>query len=201
MPQRRVCLTKPACDLTATLHHCPSQRTNLKIASGASQDVTRLDIEGFRRRAMLSLLQGAVTAVLRPDRSGPKTQPVVPCQSRTRRQFPYSWLAGHRPIRCHAERPVQPANDANTGGIGSNDGGKRIDGGAEHAGRRMRMCRSENQSGPCKASITRSTATLLSIFSSLRNLFVSPCSKRSALATHIHRLQAMAEWKAVTVVS
>ncbi len=41
----------------------------------------------------------------------------------------------------------------------------------------------------------------VSIFSALRNLFVPPCSKRSALATHIHRLQAMAEWKAVTVVS
>jgi putative transposase len=41
----------------------------------------------------------------------------------------------------------------------------------------------------------------ISIFSALRNLFVSPRSKRSALATHIHRLQAMAEWKAVTMVS
>ena len=41
----------------------------------------------------------------------------------------------------------------------------------------------------------------VSIFSALRNLFVPPCSKRTALATHIHRLQAMAEWKAVTVVS
>ncbi len=41
----------------------------------------------------------------------------------------------------------------------------------------------------------------VSIFSALRNLFVPPRSKRSALATHIHRLQAMAEWKVVTVVS
>lgn len=41
----------------------------------------------------------------------------------------------------------------------------------------------------------------VSIFSALRNLFVPPRSKRSALATHIHRLQAMAEWKAVAVVS
>ena len=41
----------------------------------------------------------------------------------------------------------------------------------------------------------------VSIFSALRNLFVPPGSKRSALAIHIHRLQAMAEWKAVTVVS
>ena len=41
----------------------------------------------------------------------------------------------------------------------------------------------------------------VSIFSALRNLFVPPRSKRSALTTHIHRLQAMAEWKAVTGVS
>lgn len=41
----------------------------------------------------------------------------------------------------------------------------------------------------------------ISIFSALRNLFVPPRSNRSALATHIHRLQAMAEWKAATVAS
>jgi len=33
----------------------------------------------------------------------------------------------------------------------------------------------------------------LSIFSALRNLFVPPSSKNSALAIHIHRLKAMAE--------
>ena len=38
----------------------------------------------------------------------------------------------------------------------------------------------------------------ISIFSTLRNLFVPPSSKNSALAIHIHRLKAMAEWKAVT---
>lgn len=37
-----------------------------------------------------------------------------------------------------------------------------------------------------------------SIFSALRNLFVPPHQKRSAIAIHIHRLKAMAEWKAVT---
>jgi len=44
----------------------------------------------------------------------------------------------------------------------------------------------------------RSPGTLqrfVSIFPALRNLFVPPCSKRSALAIHIHRLQAMAEWE------
>jgi putative transposase len=36
------------------------------------------------------------------------------------------------------------------------------------------------------------------IFSALRNLFVSPRSKCSAVQIHVHRLQALAEWKAVT---
>jgi putative transposase len=36
------------------------------------------------------------------------------------------------------------------------------------------------------------------VFSGARNLFVPPRSRRSALATHLHRLAAMAEWKAVT---
>jgi putative transposase len=35
------------------------------------------------------------------------------------------------------------------------------------------------------------------IFAAVRNLFVPPRSRRSALATHLHRLTAMAEWKAV----
>jgi putative transposase len=35
------------------------------------------------------------------------------------------------------------------------------------------------------------------LFSAVRNLFVPPRSRRSALATHLHRLTAMAEWKAV----
>jgi putative transposase len=35
----------------------------------------------------------------------------------------------------------------------------------------------------------------VSIFSAVRNLFVPPQSRRSALATHLHRLNAMAEWK------
>ncbi|MBB3570997.1 IS6 family transposase [Rhizobium sp. BK491] len=38
----------------------------------------------------------------------------------------------------------------------------------------------------------------ISIFSELRNLFVTPSHKRSALATHIHRIRAIAHWKAVT---
>ncbi len=38
----------------------------------------------------------------------------------------------------------------------------------------------------------------INIFSAFRNLFVPPRSKHSALAIHIHRLKAMAEWRAVT---
>ena len=39
----------------------------------------------------------------------------------------------------------------------------------------------------------------VSTFSAVRNLFVPPRSHRSAFATHLHRLSAMAEWKSVTV--
>ncbi|NEK47797.1 IS6 family transposase, partial [Rhizobium leguminosarum] len=38
----------------------------------------------------------------------------------------------------------------------------------------------------------------ISIFSAIRNLFVPPHWKRSALSTQIHRIRAMAQWKAVT---
>ena len=40
----------------------------------------------------------------------------------------------------------------------------------------------------------------VSIFSSVRNLFVPPRSHRSAFATHLHRLDAMAEWKSAAAV-
>ncbi len=39
------------------------------------------------------------------------------------------------------------------------------------------------------------------IFSTVRNLFVPPRSRRSALATHLHRLNAMAEWKAAATLA
>jgi putative transposase len=38
------------------------------------------------------------------------------------------------------------------------------------------------------------------VFSAFRNLFVPPHSRRSALATHLHRLQAVAAWKAAAGV-
>ena len=34
-----------------------------------------------------------------------------------------------------------------------------------------------------------------SVYSAIRNLFVPPHSRRSARATYLHRLNAMAEWK------
>jgi putative transposase len=40
-----------------------------------------------------------------------------------------------------------------------------------------------------------------SVFSAVRNLFVPPRSRRSALATHLHRLDAMAEWKVAANVA
>jgi putative transposase len=36
----------------------------------------------------------------------------------------------------------------------------------------------------------------ITVFSAVRNLFVPPWSCHSALATHLHRLHAMAQWKA-----
>lgn len=38
-------------------------------------------------------------------------------------------------------------------------------------------------------------------FSAVRNHFVPPRSRRSAIATHLHRLAAMAEWKSVTLTA
>lgn len=38
----------------------------------------------------------------------------------------------------------------------------------------------------------------IAVFSAVRNVFVPPHQKRSALATHIHRIRALAQWKAVT---
>ena len=40
----------------------------------------------------------------------------------------------------------------------------------------------------------------LGVFSAVRNLFVLPHFNQSALAIHIHRLRAMAAWKAATGV-
>jgi putative transposase len=38
------------------------------------------------------------------------------------------------------------------------------------------------------------------VFSAVRNLFVPPGSHQSALSTYLHRLQAMAAWKAAAGV-
>jgi putative transposase len=40
-----------------------------------------------------------------------------------------------------------------------------------------------------------------SVFSAVRNLLVPPRSRRSALAIHLHRLAAMAEWKSAACVA
>jgi putative transposase len=41
----------------------------------------------------------------------------------------------------------------------------------------------------------------VSVFSAVRNLFVPPHSRRSALVTHLHRLNAMAEWKSAASIA
>jgi len=41
----------------------------------------------------------------------------------------------------------------------------------------------------------------VAVFSAVRNLFVPPRSRRSALSTHLHRLDAMAQWKTMAGVA
>ncbi|WP_425523216.1 hypothetical protein [Microvirga splendida] len=43
-------------------------------------------------------------------------------------------------------------------------------------------------------SIAGGLQQYVSVFSAVRNLFVPPRTRRSALATHLHRLTAIAEW-------
>jgi len=40
----------------------------------------------------------------------------------------------------------------------------------------------------------------LSVFSAIRNLFVPPASSDNALARHIHRVRAFAQWKHFTAL-
>jgi putative transposase len=63
---------------------------------------------------------------------------------------------------------------------------------AENSHLPLRMRERMMQGFPSMGSLQRFT----SVFSSVRNVFVPPHSHRSALATHLHRLQAMAAWKA-----
>jgi putative transposase len=41
----------------------------------------------------------------------------------------------------------------------------------------------------------------VAVFSAVRNLFVPPRSHHPALATHLHRLNALAQWKAVAGIT
>jgi putative transposase len=63
---------------------------------------------------------------------------------------------------------------------------------AENSHLPLRMRERMMQGFPSMGSLQRFT----SVFSAVRNVFVPPHSHRSALATHLHRLQAMAAWKA-----
>jgi putative transposase len=48
---------------------------------------------------------------------------------------------------------------------------------------------------------SRGLQRFVNVFSAVRNLFVPPRSRRSAPATRLHRLNAMAEWKAAASVA
>ncbi|NTH14733.1 IS6 family transposase [Agrobacterium rhizogenes] len=78
--------------------------------------------------------------------------------------------------------------------------------GVEHRSHKGLNNRAENSHAPLRKRERmmqgfRSVGGLqrfISVFSAIRNLFVPAHQKRSTLATHIHRIRAMAHWKAVT---
>jgi putative transposase len=47
----------------------------------------------------------------------------------------------------------------------------------------------------------RDLQRFVAVLSAVRNLFVPPRSRRSTLSTHLHRLDAMAHWKAMAGVT
>jgi putative transposase len=47
----------------------------------------------------------------------------------------------------------------------------------------------------------RDLQRFVNVFSAVRNLFVPPRSSRSAAATRLHRLNAMAEWKSAANIA
>ena len=68
-------------------------------------------------------------------------------------------------------------------------------------GRRIRIYRSPKRTSEAGLSICPRPAGFVYVFSAVRNLFVPPRSRRSARATHLHRLNAMAEWKVAANVA
>jgi putative transposase len=78
--------------------------------------------------------------------------------------------------------------------------------GVEHRSHKGLNNRSENSQVPLRKrermmqgfQSSGSLQRFISVFSAVRNLFVSPPQKRSALATHIYRIRAIANWKVVT---
>jgi putative transposase len=62
--------------------------------------------------------------------------------------------------------------------------------------------RADDANGGCRAlDLREACGRLIAVFSAVQNLFVPPRSRRSALATHLHRLNAMAQWKAVAGIA
>ena len=57
------------------------------------------------------------------------------------------------------------------------------------------------RAGDARLSITQVPSRFVSVFSAVRNLFVPPRSRRSARATYLHRLNAMAEWNVAANVA
>jgi putative transposase len=86
---------------------------------------------------------------------------------------------------------------------------KQVMPGMEHLSNKGLNNRAENSHVPFRKrerilQHCRSTGALqrfVSVFSAVRNLFVPPRQKRSALGIHLHRLQALAQWNSVAIAA
>jgi putative transposase len=86
---------------------------------------------------------------------------------------------------------------------------KQVMPGVEHRSHKGLNNRAENSHVPFRKRERilqhfRSAGALqrfVSVFSAVRNLFVPPRQKRSALGIHLHRLQALAQWNSVAIAA
>ncbi|MFC1456021.1 IS6 family transposase [Microvirga arabica] len=118
--------------------------------------------------------------------------------------------AAKRLLRRLLKKQGCPPRRMITGKLGSYAAARRqIMPAVEHRSHKGLNNRAENSHLPLRRREQamqgfRSTGGLqrfVSVFSAVRNLFVPPRSRRSALSTHLHRLNAIAEWKSAASVA
>jgi putative transposase len=107
-------------------------------------------------------------------------------------------------LKCLLKKQACPPRRMITDKLGSYAAARRqIMPAVEHRSHKRLNNRAENSHLPLRKReramqrfrSPRGLQRFLSVFSAVRNLFVLTRSRRSALATHIHRLNAMAAWK------